>query len=75
MENNVFLFSVDADAQKLLMSHDMELDLKVNAHEYMTTEEWEIFQENLQECCTMVRNAIIRKINETTPTEDDEFYE
>jgi len=72
---NVFLFSVEANAEKLLMTHDMELDIKCNAHENMTTEEWERFQEHLQECCTISRNALIRKVNEGNVAEDDEFVE
>lgn len=73
-DNNVFLFSVEMDVNDFVNPNgSLEFDLKVNGADWMTTSEMEEFQKLTADAGTIVRNALIRKLNETSKDEYDEY--
>lgn len=72
-DNNVFLFSVEMDVNDFINPNgSLEFDLKVNGANWMTTSEMEEFQKLTADAGTIVRNALVRKLNETSGDEYDD---
>lgn len=72
-DNNVFLFSVEMDVNDFVNPNgSLEFDLKVNGADWMTTSEMEEFQKLTADAGTIVRNALVRKLNETSGDEYDD---
>ena len=67
MNTEILLFSVKTDAKHLL-SKSLNINMQVNAHDHMTTKEFEEFKELISEAVDIVCIALLRRVSNS----DDE---
>ena len=69
MDTEILLFSVTADARHLLYEN-LDINMRVNSHDHMTTKEFEEFKGLIETAVDIVRIALLRSVSSSES--DDE---